>query len=57
MADQVYTELESKGVNAVILSSEGREGRVGTASEDTLASASLIFSSQPECAVCVGECV
>ena len=47
MADQVQN-LRAKGVNAIILSSEGRDGRVGTgllASEDSLASASLIFSS------------
>ena len=46
MADQVQS-LRTKGVNAVIFSSEGRKDRVGTgllASEDTIASASLIFS-------------
>ena len=46
MADQVQS-FRAKGVDAII-SSEGREGRIGTgllASDDTLASASLIFSS------------
>ena len=47
MVDQVQS-LRAKGVNAVIVSSGGREGRVPTellASEDTLGSASLIFCS------------
>ena len=46
MADQVQS-LREKGVDALIFSSEGREDRVGTgllASEETLASGSLIFS-------------
>ena len=47
MVDQVQT-LRAKGVSAVIVSSGGREGKVGRdlqASEETLVEASLVFCS------------
>ena len=57
MVDQVQS-LRAKGVNAVIISSGGREGRVSgvlSASEETLCSASLIYCS-PEALVLCCSC-